>query len=188
GNARAIGCVAGSAADGAELSRCELIINRSGIALRPASLLIDEGLDAGHDRRSEGGATRTGPGARITAADRSAMRRVRPAEDVVVAPEPVRRKQRNVGRVANAVVGIAENRLPGRLWPTRAGTADHTIDRRRACGALTRTTTARRSAFEQRAQEGIVAQAGGAGGRVAEVRCNQPAGARVVPRNFGNIG
>jgi len=52
-----------------------------------------------------------------------------------MAPQPIGREERNVGSVANSVVGIAENALPRRFRPTPASAADDAAGRRRPGGA-----------------------------------------------------
>jgi len=117
--------------------------------LGAARLLIDERLDASHNRRSKRGAPRAGPGTRIRAASRSAIRGIRPAKHVEVAPQAVCGEEGDVWSVAYGIVGVAEDGLPRRLGPALAGAADYTTSSGRAAGALARTAAARYCGHEK---------------------------------------
>ena len=111
GHAVAIARVAGIAT-GPILVRSELVINGIRIALARTGSLVYEGLDTGHDRRSERGSARAGPAAGSSGASSSTIAGVGPAKHVIMVPEAVGGKQRYVWSIANAVVGVTEDRLP----------------------------------------------------------------------------
>src|SRR5262249_39791830 len=181
--------IASAAAAGTVFRGSELVINRGGIALRRAGLLVNQGLNGGGGWRRERSAACAGPSAGIGTARGASIGSVRPAENVVVAPEAVGSEERNVRRVAHAIGRIAEDGLPGWLGPSGACAADDSVCRRRARGALTRTTAARNCGCEKGAEERVVAQTRGTvGGTVAEIEGEQVSGAGIVPRNFGNVG
>ena len=66
-----------------------------------------------------------------------------------MAPQPIGREERNVGSVANSVVGIAENALPRRFRPTLASAADDAAGRRRPGGAPAGAAAAGHGSFEE---------------------------------------
>src|SRR4029077_11684867 len=148
--------VAGAASARTVLGSRELIINGSGIALRPGGLLIDQRLDSGHDRRRKRRATRARPRARVAAAGRSAIRRIGPAKYIVVTPQAIRGEQRDVWSVAHAVVRIAENRLPRGLRPSCTGSAYNTGSGWRTAGALTGTPTPRYGALNEGTERSVI--------------------------------
>src|SRR5258708_7866640 len=188
-NGVAIAGVTRTAAARAVLGSSKLIINGGGIALRTASLLIDERLDSRHDGRSKRGAACAGPSAWIRAAGSAAVRNVRPTKYIKVAPKTVGREKRNVRGVAHAVIGIAENTLPRRLGPPLAGAADDTGGRRGAAGALAGTPPARCGGLGGGGVERVVAKTGRAvGWVVAQVSREECAGAGIVPGDFWNVG
>src|SRR5262249_24411447 len=115
-----------------------------------------------HDRRSERGSASSRPPAGVVAARRAAIGGVRPAENVVVAPKAVGGEQRDVGRVAHTIVGIAPYGFAGRLWPSRARTPDNTRSGRggSACCALAGTAATCDGRCEEGTEEGVVTQAG----------------------------
>ena len=112
GNARAVGRIAGTVSARSVFRGCELVVSGIGIALARADPLVHQRLNAGHDGRRERRASRTGPVAWRPAARRSAISGIRPAENVVVAPEAVSGKERNVRSVPYAVLGVAQDGLP----------------------------------------------------------------------------
>src|SRR5260370_35005572 len=107
-----------------------------GIDGTAVGVLMGAGRVSRHDGRSKRGAACAGPRAWIRAAGSAAVRNVRPAKYIEVAPKTVGREERNVRGVAHAVIGIAENTLPRRLGPPLAGAADDPGGWRVAAGAL----------------------------------------------------
>ena len=160
GDSVPIARIARTAAARTVLGSGELIVDGCRIALRAAGLLIDERLDAGHDGRRKRSAARAGPCARIAAAGRSTVRSVRPAKHIEVAPQAIRGKQRDVRSVANAVVGITENSLPRRLWPSGTRAAHNTGRGWRASGALAGSAAARYRALHEGTEGRVIAQTG----------------------------
>src|SRR5258708_8355783 len=112
-----------------------------GIGVRGGRSVVNERLKAGHDGRSKGGSTGRGPSARIAGAGGAAVPGIGPAKNVEVAPQTIRGKERNVGRIAHAVGRISKQRLPGRLWPTLAGSADNAGCGRRSDCTSTRSAS-----------------------------------------------
>src|ERR1700756_370382 len=98
--------------------------------------MVNECLNTRHDGRGERSSTRTRPRTRIGAAGRAPLRCVRPAENVVMAPETIGGEERNVWSVAQTVVRIAEYRLPRWLGPSRTCTPDNAVGGRGSSGAL----------------------------------------------------
>src|SRR6266446_4505513 len=150
--------VAGAVAARAVLGSSELVIDGGGIALRPTGLLIDECLDASHDGRRERGAASAGPGAWIGAAGSSTMCCIRPAEHIEVTPQAICSKKRDVRSVAHAVVGIAEDALPGRFRPSLATAAHDAAGRRCPRGASAGAAAAGHGGLEEGAVERVVAK------------------------------
>lgn len=128
--------VAGAAAVRTILRSRQLVIDRGRIALRASGLLVDQRLNTSHDRRCKRSPARARPRTWIGAANSSAILRVRPTENVEVAPQAVRGEKRNVRRITHTVVGIAEYGLPRRFRPAGASAADNTAGGRSARRAL----------------------------------------------------
>jgi hypothetical protein len=104
----------------------QTVIRRIRISLARAGLLIDQSLDPGQNRRSEGRSTRTRPSAWRSGARGPAVRTgTGIAKHKEMAPETVRRKQRNIRQVSYAIARHAYQHLPRRFSPARATAADH---------------------------------------------------------------
>src|SRR5437773_8798111 len=154
--------IAGIVSGGTIFCRSQLIVSGRRIALRAAGFLVDESLDARHDGRGKRRAARTAPGAWICAAGRAAVLCIRPAENVVMAPESVSSEKRNVGSVPHAVVRIAENPLPGRFCPSLASAAYDVGCERRSGGASTGATATGHGGLKEGPEERVVAKTCGA--------------------------
>src|ERR1017187_1899633 len=168
----------------------KLVVDVVGIALRAACVLVDEGLNAGHDGRGEGRSAGARPRARITRAAGSAVAHVGPAHHVVVAPQAIASEKGDVGQIANAVVGNARyGGLPVRFGIAPARAAYYTGGGGRAGGAAAGTSTA----AGHRLQAVLVRRIAGAEAGcavtdgIAEVTGQKRAGAGVIPGNFGDI-
>jgi hypothetical protein len=101
--------VAGGGAGRAIFASGYRVIDGIRIALEAPSTLVDQRLDAGHDRRRERCSTRAGPTAGSACTGSSAIAYIRPANYVVVAPDAIRGEQRDVRNVAHAVVRNADD-------------------------------------------------------------------------------
>src|SRR6266478_5725305 len=100
--------------------RRKAITHRLWIAWPRARFLMDERVHPRQNRRSERSSAGGGPSAGCSRAGRASVGRIGVAEHVKMRPQPVRRKKRNVGNVAHAVVWITTHYLPRRLGITGA--------------------------------------------------------------------
>src|SRR5208283_1939205 len=104
------------------------VINGVGVSPAAACVLIDQCLNAGHDRRRDGGAAESGPGAGRAGASKATANVgvwVGPADDVIGIPDAVGGEQGDIGDITDTVGGIAEQAaLEGWLRVARAGPAD----------------------------------------------------------------
>lgn len=151
---------------------------------------IDQSLDARHDRRSERGSAGTGPGGRSAGARGSAETgsRVRIAENVVMAPKAVAGEQRDIGNVAHAIVGIAEDAALERGFGiASASSADHALYFRGPGCTGARAAAARRHDQKPRARRAVAEAIGAEGLWEAQELRDQRARTGIVPRNLGNV-
>lgn len=99
--------VAGRIAAGTVFAGRKTVERGIWIALPRASLLVDERLNASHDRGSKRSSSRAGPPAGSAGAGGAAVGGVGIAEKVVVRPKAIGGEERNIGDVAKGVIGIA---------------------------------------------------------------------------------
>ena len=185
----AIGRIARAAAASPVLKVSELVVDRIGIALRCAHFLVDQRLNAGHDRRRKRGAPGPGPVARISCAGGSTIGGVRPAKDVIVAPQTVGSEERDIGSIAHAVTRVAEHRLPHWLGPALAASAYHVRRRGLACRTAAWTASACDRGFQEDSIKGIVAKTSRAIGETESlIRRERSTCAGVIPWHFRNVG
>jgi len=100
------------------------VVDRIGIALRAASLLVDKSLNAGHDRRSEGSSSGTGPAARNRRCRRRRHFSYRTSRKCRSDSEPSAAKRETSACHARHRWDCRV-RLPGGLRPTLARSANH---------------------------------------------------------------
>lgn len=183
-----IGRIARAVAAGTVFARGEFVIDRIGISLPSARTLINESLDTRENRRGERSSTRTGPAARVATADGSAITEVRKAKNIVVTPNAVGREERNVGKVAHAIVRVAHHGLPRGLCPSLAASADNTIYRRRARRATAGRATGSCRGLKMLLTGRAIAEASASVCRRVPFKLgNQRTAAGIIPGNLRNV-
>src|SRR5262249_3706488 len=93
-------------------------------------------------RRAERRTAATCPAARCSRALRTAVPRVGVTDHVVMAPDAIGGKQRNVRDIPHAIPGVPNHRLPRALRVPGAGAANDAGLARLACGAAAGTSAA----------------------------------------------
>jgi len=105
-----------------------------------------------------------------------------------MAPNTVGREERNVRKVAHAIVRVAKHGLPGGLCPSLAASADNAIYGRQAGRAAAGSSTGGYRGLKILLSRWTVAKAAAAVGRGVPFKlCNQRTRAGIIPRNLGNV-
>src|ERR1035438_6117525 len=118
--------------EGRRLFGGQRIVDEVGLSGPCAGALVDEGLDGGHGRGTDGGAAHSGDNHRAAAGEVGAVAGAG-ADGIEAVVVSIGRKQGEVGKVAHVVGGYAGSGLPGRLGVARRNTAG--IERRAACSS-----------------------------------------------------
>ena len=106
-----------------------------------------------------------------------------------MAPDAIGGKERNVRKVAHAVVGIAQHSLPRRLRPSLATAAHNTVDGSQTGRASPGPAPFGNGSFKVLLSHRAVAKTAGTVGRgIAFKAGDQRTRARIIPRNFWNVG
>ncbi len=150
-----------------------------------AGALVHQRLNAGHDWRGERRTACAGPTARASDAARSVMFGVGIAENVVMAPRSRGREQRHVRHVTHAIIGIAQNGLPGRLGISCARAANDAVRIGTAGGARAGSAAPCEGG---RILVGVAKSVEAVTDAVAIEGRNQRARAGIIPRDFRNVG
>src|ERR1039458_2049607 len=142
GHAIAKGGVAGGVATRAILGAGKGVVSGIRITGTGASGLIYERLYGSHYRRGDRSSAKTGPRVGRTGTGKSSVTGVGIACHVVVPPQAVRGKERNIGNVAHAITRIAKDGLPTGLGISCARSTDDVGNCRRSGSTATRAAAA----------------------------------------------